>query len=172
MVDKCSSHSKMTVFETFERRRKWRQDWRLRNKFLVVCKCPRGGGGGGGTVKLQMPGPRVSSCIKWPGLEMLAAGIDSHITSLCSAENSLQAQISNSMCSFVKQMTKRINFANFFRCFPMIGQLSLFLSEASEVVLIYSGDQIWAKLLNRTSASCIVVKQMLHFAPETTSVHV
>ena len=34
----------------------------------------------------------------------------------------------------------------FFRCFPVGGQLSLLFSEASEVVLIYSSDQICAKM--------------------------
>ena len=32
---------------------------------------------------------------------------------------------------------QEVNFTDFVRCFPVGGQLSLFFSEASEVVLIY-----------------------------------
>ena len=57
-----------------------KDDRMSRNKFFVVFKCP-----GGDTIKFQMPGPLDSSCIKYPGFAregMLAAGIDSHITTV------------------------------------------------------------------------------------------
>ena len=53
-------------------------DRMLRNKFVVVCKCPEGRD----TINCQMPGPRDSSWNKCPGFArggMLAVGIDSHI---------------------------------------------------------------------------------------------
>ena len=56
-------------------------DRMLRNKFVVVCKCPRGTD----TINCQMPGPRDSICETnargFPGGGgMLTVGIDSHIS--------------------------------------------------------------------------------------------
>ena len=50
----------------------------LRNKFVVVCKCP----GGRDTINCQMPGLRGLIVKQMPGVcpgGMLAIGIDSHI---------------------------------------------------------------------------------------------
>ena len=55
------------------------------------------------------------------------------VTNPCSAENRLQAQISNSLC-FRKMSVQEVNFTYFVHCFPVGGQLSLFFLEANEVV--------------------------------------
>ena len=63
MVDKCSSCSKMTVFETLVFRAPSEMTWFLRSKFFVVCKCP----GERATINCQIPALRDSFCIKLPG---------------------------------------------------------------------------------------------------------
>ena len=57
MVNKCSSYSKMTVFETLdsERHRKWRHN--ITKQVIFVCKCP----GVRDTINCQIPGLRDSS---------------------------------------------------------------------------------------------------------------
>ena len=62
MVDKCSSYSKTTLFETFgsELSAIGNDDRMLRSKLFVVCKCP----GGRDTFYYQMSGPWGSSYIK------------------------------------------------------------------------------------------------------------
>ena len=81
MADKCSSptpNDSVWLLDS-ERRWKWRPDvTRLRNKFVVVCKCP----GGRDTINYKCPGPGLIVKQK-PGIcpgAMLAVGIDSHIT--------------------------------------------------------------------------------------------
>ena len=63
--------------------------------------------------------------------------VDGMVTSPYSRENSLQAQISNSLCFLYKESVQEENFTELVRCFPVEGQLSLFFSETSEAVLIY-----------------------------------
>ena len=50
----------------------------LQNKFFAVCKCP----GGRDTINCQMPVPRHSSVVQQMPGGILAAGIDSHISTV------------------------------------------------------------------------------------------
>ena len=59
------------------------------------------------------------------------------VTGPHSAGNRSQAQISNSLCFLCKMSMQEVNFTDFVHCFPVGGQLLLFFSKASEVVLIY-----------------------------------
>ena len=60
------------------------------------------------------------------------------VTSPCSAEIDRRFR-SRIACALIFRKTsmQEVNFTDFSRCFPAGGQLSLFLSEASEVVLMY-----------------------------------
>ena len=69
-------------------------------------------------------------------LDIMLASVGGMVTSPCSGENRSQPQISNSLCFLRKMRVQEVDFTDFLRCFPMGGQLSLFLCEASEVVLI------------------------------------